>query len=216
MYKAVFLDYTGTMVKEDEPYTRELLGYFIKNSSISDANMILSIVWKKIKEVEASCYGEGFMLNHAKIDYVIDYLESEYGFSGDRNYVHETWEKIWIYAPLYEDVKPFFERVKCPIYILSNDDKVYLEKSMELKGLKPTGIICAELAHACKPNEKIFTYALSVANLKPEEVLLIGDSIASDITPAQKLGISPILITRGKDVEAEGVRVIKSLSEVEM
>ena len=36
MIKAIFIDYTGTMVQEDEPYTRELLGYFIAHSDLKD------------------------------------------------------------------------------------------------------------------------------------------------------------------------------------
>ena len=35
MTKAIFLDYTGTMVKEDEPYTRELLACLISHSDIN-------------------------------------------------------------------------------------------------------------------------------------------------------------------------------------
>ena len=38
MLKAVFIDYTGTMVREDEPYTRELVRYFASHSELKDPN----------------------------------------------------------------------------------------------------------------------------------------------------------------------------------
>ena len=52
MIKAVFMDYTGTMVKEDEPYTRELVGYFASHSDLKDPNEILKVVWTRIKRSE--------------------------------------------------------------------------------------------------------------------------------------------------------------------
>lgn len=54
MLKAVFIDYTGTMVREDEPYTRELVRYFASHSELKDPNEILRVVWTKIKEIEAA------------------------------------------------------------------------------------------------------------------------------------------------------------------
>lgn len=54
MLKAVFIDYTGTMVREDEPYTRELVRYFASHSELKDPKEILRVVWTKIKEIEAA------------------------------------------------------------------------------------------------------------------------------------------------------------------
>lgn len=34
--KAVLLDYTGTMVREDEPYTQQLLAYFLTHSDLRE------------------------------------------------------------------------------------------------------------------------------------------------------------------------------------
>ena len=44
MTKAVFIDYTGTMVMEDEPYTRQLLSYFIAHSDLKDPGEVLNVV----------------------------------------------------------------------------------------------------------------------------------------------------------------------------
>lgn len=214
MLKAVFIDYTGTMVREDEPYTRELVRYFASHSELKDPNEILRVVWTKFKEIEAESYGDSFRKNDEKVDFILEYCAWEHGLLGDFSYIHEVWHKVWTYAPLYDDVKPFFERTKLPVYVLSNDDLCFLEESMRVKDLHPAGIISAEAARACKPNLLIFKKAMETAGVMPEEVVHIGDSITSDIEPALLLGITPIYISRKEPAFLEGVRVIRTLNEL--
>ncbi len=214
MTKAYFIDYTGTMVQEDEPYTRELLSYFVTHSDIRDPKEILKIVWGKVKEIEAESYGDSFIKIDERTDRILKYCVENCGLKGDLSYMHDVWRKIWIHAPLFDDVKPFFERSEFPIYVLSNDDLCYLEESLKIKGLHPTGIISSEMAGACKPNKLIFEKALEVSGVKPEEAVHIGDSITSDVEPAKALGITPVYISRKEPVELSGVRVIRSLDEM--
>jgi FMN phosphatase YigB (HAD superfamily) len=218
MIKAVFIDYTGTMVQEDEPYTRELLGYFIAHSNLKDPREVLKVVWGKVKEIEAASHGDAFIRNDDRVNEILRFCVENCGLSGDLDYMHETWRKIWVHAPLFDDVKPFFDKCDKPVYVLSNDDLVYLEESLKEKELNPAGIISAEVAKACKPDRAIFEKAFEIAGVKPEEVLFIGDSITSDVKPALELGINPVLIVRngGADKAAvpENVRVVNSLKEI--
>ncbi len=218
MIKAVFIDYTGTMVQEDEPYTRELLGYFIAHSNLKDPREVLKVVWGKVKELEAASHGNAFIRNDDKVEEILKFCVENYGLSGDLEYMHETWRKIWVHAPLFGDVKSFFDRCSKPIYVLSNDDLIYLEASMKEKELKPAGIISAEVARACKPDRAIFEKAFEIAGVKPDEVLFIGDSMTSDIKPALELGINPVLIVRNGEADKadvpDNVKVISSLDEL--
>ena len=209
--KAIFMDYTGTMVQEDEPYTRELLGYFMKHSDLKDPQEILKVVWGQVKEIEAQSFGDAFIRNDERAKRILAYCRENHGLDGDEGYMLDVWRNIWIKAPLYEDVKPFFEKSELPIYVLSNDDLNYLEESMRLKDLHPAGIISAEMAKACKPHRAIFEKAMEVAGVLPEEVIHIGDSMVSDVEPAKMLGITPIYLSRSRDVRVDGVRVIRSL-----
>lgn len=216
MLNAIFIDYTGTMVKEDEPYTRELIAYFMAHSDLKSPGEILKVVWSKVKEIESESHGDSFEGVDVRTDKILEYCRENCGLQGDFKYMHEVWSKIWVHAPLYEDVKPFFERAKLPIYVLTNDDLCYVEESMRLKELKPAGIISAETAKACKPDPAIFKKALEVAGVSEDEVIHIGDSVTSDVEPAVKLGITPIYLSRGKKAELQGVRVIGSLDELEV
>ncbi|MBQ9606012.1 MAG: HAD family hydrolase [Lachnospiraceae bacterium] len=215
MIKAVFIDYTGTMVQEDEPYTRELLGYFLSHSDLKTPQEALKVVWGKVKEIEAASHGDAFIKNDEKVDRILAYCAENHGLNGDMEYMHNVWRKIWVHAPLYDDVKPFFEKTKQPIYVISNDDMCYLEESMKLKELTPAGIVSAETVRACKPHEAIFKKALELADAKPDEVIHIGDSITSDVEAAKAVGITPVYISRSKDVRLEGVKVIRSLDEMQ-
>ena len=212
--KAVLLDYTGTMVREDDPYTRELLGYFMSHSDLNTPEKAFGAVWGKIKELEEVCYGDRYIGLDEKADRILSFCAENYGLTGDLNYMHETWRKIWIHAPLFDDVKPFIRQIGCPVYVVTNDDLCYVEQSFREKELEVAGIVSAEMVRACKPHREIFEKALEMAGVLPEEAVHIGDSVTSDVLPAKALGITPVYLSRKKDRQVEGVRVISSLMEM--
>ena len=214
MVKAIFIDYTGTMVREDDPYSKELIGYILKNSDFKSPAELLKTVWEQIKSAEAESVGVKFIKNIEKINKVIDYCKKNYGLKADENYIRDIWQKVWIKAPLYDDVKPFFDTSTLPIYIISNDDMYYLEESMKEKNLNPTGIISADMVKACKPHIQIFKKALEVAGVEANEAIFIGDSIISDIEPAKQIGMNPVLICRKEEELHEGICCIKTLDEL--
>ena len=214
MIKAIFMDYTGTMVREDEPYTRELIKYFATHSNVHDPKEILGIVWSKVKEYESESFGDSFVGLEERTRRILSFCAENCGFTGDMDYMLEVWRKVWVCAPLFDDVKPFFNKCNLPIYVLSNDDTCFLEESMRIKDLSPAGIISAEMARACKPNKAIFEKALEVSGVEPGEVVHVGDSITSDVEPARAMGITPVYISRKAAAEVPGVRVIRSLDEL--
>ena len=69
-----------------------------------------------------------------------------------------------------------------------------------------------------KPHPEIFRYALQQAGVQPAEALHVGDHLDADVSGAQSVGISPVLIDRrDRFTEAdlpEGVPLIRSLAEL--
>jgi putative hydrolase of the HAD superfamily len=51
-----------------------------------------------------------------------------------------------------------------------------------------------------KPNKKPFLYALKKLRLKPEECLMVGDSLKKDIVPAKKLGFRTAFAKYGLNI----------------
>ncbi|TFH01128.1 MAG: TIGR01458 family HAD-type hydrolase [Calditrichales bacterium] len=73
-----------------------------------------------------------------------------------------------------------------------------------------------------KPSPHFFALALSDLKLEPEEVLMIGDDIESDIKGAQRMGIKAVLVKTGKfrptdlrQVRVKPWAVIENLRELE-
>ena len=58
MIKAVFLDYTGTIIEEGGPDGMEMLKRCWKNSDIESMEAMLAYWWKLIKAYEAVSYKE--------------------------------------------------------------------------------------------------------------------------------------------------------------
>lgn len=60
----------------------------------------------------------------------------------------------------------------------------------------------------CKPNRELFEIALDRMEANPEEAIMIGDNLQSDIEPAQKLGLTVIwfnknLISNDTDIKPD-------------
>ena len=212
--KAVFLDYTGTMVREDEPYTMELLQYFLTHSDLKDPAKALQVVWGMIKHLEYTCYRETFIRKDEMVDRILAACVKDYGLDGDLDYMHEIWRKTWVHAPLFDDVRPFFRECQLPVFVVTNDDLCYIRQSLEEKDLHPAGIAAAETVRACKPHREIFEMALEMAEVSPGEAVHIGDSLSSDVEAARAVSIMPVLIDRKGTAGAENVKVIRSLTEL--
>lgn len=88
--------------------------------------------------------------------------------------------------------------------------------------LKSTGIyhyfdhiVLSEEAKALKPDPQIFEYALQLNKVKAEEVLMIGDSLATDITGAQNAGIDYVWFNpTGEETERNLMTTITSLRDL--
>ena len=65
-----------------------------------------------------------------------------------------------------------------------------------------------------KPNSKPFLLALKKINLKPEECLMVGDSLKRDIAPAKKLGFKTVFAKYGGNYENFKVKPDYSISDI--
>ena len=79
---------------------------------------------------------------------------------------------------------------------------------MDLCGLNPyfTNVIISEDVGINKPDRLIFEHAITKADAKVEESIMIGDSLEADIRGAQNFGMkaiffNPLNIAQPEDVE---------------
>ena len=67
-------------------------------------------------------------------------------------------------------------------------------------------VVTFDETKAKKPSKKPFLYALKKLRLKPEECLMVGDSLKRDIAPANKLGFKTAFAKYGEDKEKAVVK----------
>ncbi len=214
MTKAVFLDFSGTMVHEDDPYIMQVMRYFLTASDLKTPEQVLSTVWGMLKKLEWDCFQDSFVKKDVMVDRILADCTERFHLTADHSAMHEAWRKSWLHAPLFDDVRPFLARCTLPVYVVTNNDHAYTSQNLAEKGLAVAGLISSDMARACKPHPEILREALRIAGVRPEEAVLIGDSEKSDVPCAQAAGITPVLLDRAGHIDGERpYRVIRSLTE---
>lgn len=80
--------------------------------------------------------------------------------------------------------------------VVSNADDDQLEATLQRNGLAALvdDWTSSEEADSCKPDPRIYHYALAKAGLSAAETLFVGDSLQHDIAGAQRAGMRAVLI----------------------
>lgn len=164
--------------------------------------------------MEEQSFGDTFLTEDEIVDHLLGKFEEEAGLVDDLSELHRLFQRFWMYAPIFEDVKEFFEKCPLPIYVITNNGVCYVQECLKHNGLKAAGIVSGDLVRAYKPHKELFEYALRVCGCDAEEVIHIGDSIASDVKGALTAGITPILIDRNGTGGYTECRVVNKLTEV--
>lgn len=211
--KAVFLDYTGTIVQEKGPEIEQVVMRIYQNSRIPTPKDALALWWTRLRQYEEQSFGETYQTEDQLVDRILSEFESEYNLRDNFAELHALIQAFWSGAPLFPDVREFFEQCPVPIYIISNNGRVYVEKALARHQLAPAGIITADMVGFYKPHKEIFEKALSVSGCAAEDVLHIGDSYTSDVLGARAAGIRSLLIQRTEGNKYPDASVVRSLPE---
>jgi putative hydrolase of the HAD superfamily len=121
---------------------------------------------------------------------------------------------------LYDDVEPVLRelaRRDVKIGLISNSHRslASFEQHFELEGLISAAVSSSEHGYL-KPHPSIFEAALRLAEVRPEESVMVGDSFSHDIEGARSVGMRGVLVHRGAG-RAEGgggIPVIRDLAEL--
>ena len=115
-------------------------------------------------------------------------------------YVMITRKSFIKYGRLFDDTRPALKSLKNLGYslsIISNADlDVYRQLArLRLSSFFARGVTSYE-ARSYKPLRRIFAKALRATRSKPEEAVMVGDSLEYDIAGASRVGMTTILIDR--------------------
>jgi len=198
MFKAVFLDFYGTLVHEDDVWIDEICGKIAVSSTVqATKGEIGRYWWDSFSSRLLPSYGDAFITQR---DIELMALEETIAYFGSTCHSEELCQilfKHWqTLAPMFEDTLAFLRAVDIPRIIVSNIDRDDIEAAIHHNGLTFDHIITSEDARSYKPRSEMFQQALHISNLKPEDVLHIGDSLTNDIVGAHYAGIRAAWINR--------------------
>lgn len=214
MIKAIFIDYTGTIVQENCLAVQEVVMRCYKNSDAKTPQEVLEFWWSNLKKYEEASYLDTFRTEDEIVDILLGECEKEFNLKEDTEELHKLFQQFWMYSPIYDDVKEFFEKCKLPIYVITNNGVQYVQEAMRVNELTPAGIICGDMVRAYKPHKELFEKALEVSGCSAKEVIHIGDSVSSDVKGALSAGIAPVYLDRAGENNQTEVRTVQSLLEL--
>jgi 2-haloacid dehalogenase len=87
---------------------------------------------------------------------------------------------------------------KFDLGIISNVDKDIFNYTVKKLSIDIHNIFTSESVKSYKPSLEVFRFALKKMNAKMDEVIHVAQSIYHDITPANKMGITTVLVNRSK------------------
>ena len=125
---------------------------------------------------------------------------------------------------LYDDVTPVLQELAgrgLKVGLISNSHRCLasFQQHFELHGLIAGAISSSEHGFM-KPHPSIFEAALRLVDTRPEESVMVGDSLGQDIEGARRVGMRGVLVRRagangyGNDALPPDVPVIRTLTDL--
>ncbi|MBS3123922.1 HAD family hydrolase [Candidatus Woesearchaeota archaeon] len=190
MIKAILFDFWGTLVEQGlHSPLKELHQIFCPRTPFSE------FVIKAEKAMMISVYPsfkEMFLSLENEFNYPLseEFRDNLIGF----------WNKNWMLAHPYPETEAILKELKesHALALISNTDCISIERVMEKFSLKQIfdKIFLSYKLGLIKSEPEFLKTALEELKLEKEDVLVVGDSLQSDIYPAKKMGIKAILVDR--------------------
>lgn len=218
-YKAVFIDFYGTLVHEDDEIL-PLICERVRTSSSSSADYSIRDIggywWKAFLRLSDSCYGPSFRpQRQIGVESLAETIR-EFQSDADAETLIQLQFEHWKKPVIFEDTKPFLEEWngQVPLYILSNIDTEDVSNAIEYHELKVDGVISSEDVQSYKPRQEMFLEGLRRAGLQPSEVLHIGDSINNDAWGAMQCGIDAVWLNRARKAKHDTIQPTYTFSDL--
>ena len=204
-YKALFLDFYGTLVYEDDPVIAKITERMsLCAPSGTDPREIAHHWWLEIKTLCENSFGANFKtqreLEKISINNTLKHFNCK---NADLDLDRNLFE-YWIKPEICADSKRFLSENKLPVCVVSNIDRDDILQACEHHGLSFNNIVTSEDARSYKPRPEIFRMVLDLMGADPERTLHIGDSLSADVYGAHACGIDSFWLNRKRRQIPEG------------
>ncbi|WP_430412008.1 YjjG family noncanonical pyrimidine nucleotidase [Kordia sp.] len=136
------------------------------------------------------------------------------------NHLSEQYiEHLSMFNHLFEYTEELLENLQdnYKLHIITNGFRDVQRRKIKASGIYDyfKHIIDSESVDVKKPNPKIFNHALELANVAPENALMIGDSFEADIKGALALNMQVIHVDFDKKYDHTLCPIVRHLTEIE-
>ena len=121
MIKAIFMDYTGTMVQESGEELKTVVGRICRHSDLREPKDVMGMWWRMVKEYEEASYGSDYLTEDEIVDRALQNMVDTIHLEENLGELHRLIQGFWVHAPLFSDVRPFLRRCPIPVYVISNN-----------------------------------------------------------------------------------------------
>lgn len=199
--QAICFDYYGTLVQAGNGKPFMQIDNWIRKSIIGkiDSRLSEQMIMSFAKERARLLYHSTEFLTGKRL------LENSYSIVCHKyqivpenelfiNYV----EDIFSNTVLFENTKYVMDllRNNYVVGLVTNADNDILMKSLNKHDLSFDFIISSESAGYNKPDKEIFHKVFKKLGMRPEQILMVGDSWTEDIIPAKELNMSCIWMNK--------------------
>ena len=198
-YKALFVDFYGTLVAEDEVVIQQILQRVAERSVTADSIPAMARDWgRSFQELCSAAHGNNFKTQRSLELKSLSYLLRKYESDLDAVLLSEELFRYWRKPHAYEDATWFIENASLPVCVVSNIDNDDLRAAIANVGWTFDNIVTSESCKSYKPRPEVFLRALEAMNCEATDVLHIGDSLGSDVTGALGVGIDAAWVNRSQ------------------
>ncbi len=192
MVKAILFDFWGTLVEQGVQSPLRQVKYMLGLERMGFSKFVTmfeSVFMTKKFENLDTAFKE-----------VCKFFNTRYNFKLLNDLVG-LWNKNWMLAKPYDDTMEGLEWLKdkgLKIGLISNTDSVSVENVMNKFDLS-SNFDTIVLSYQCgmlKSNPKMFDLAAEKLGVNKEDILMVGDSLISDIEAAKNAGVKAILMDR--------------------
>lgn len=229
--KAAFLDFDGTL-GEMRPshfaaYRRAAAECGIEVTEEDLAARELDDAWARWMTPEGAVHVEESAseatFRELRIALAVDRLRAATA-SGDGAALRRAGERVaeiecdpsW-YA-LYDGTMPALERlVAAGVAAIVVSNHVWrLPEIVQALGIGPllAGVVSSARVGARKPHPLIYEHALRLTSARPEETVMVGDSLTADVAGAERAGIHGVYFDRRGRPAPAGVPAIRTLLDI--
>lgn len=196
-YKALLLDFYGTLAEEDDRVIADTLEAIVGASTMPVDKARIGRDW--IDSFRALCF-EAFagnfktqrVIERESVTRLLASCQAALDIDVLVNRLYANWRS----AQAFDDARWFVENNHLPVCIVSNIDEDDLRAALKRNGWNFEYIVTSESCRSYKPRPEMFLAALELLGCGANEVLHIGDSLTSDVSGAQPLGIDTAWINR--------------------